>query len=107
VSGVTNMRLMFVNASAFDQNLGPWTFADNANIPLMFSGSGMSDANVALCLEGWDKVGQGTGVNASDMFGDGTPRTLSESTYPDAKAAYDNLISTYSWDFTDSFNWVA
>lgn len=72
----------------------------------IFNNSGMSDANVALCLEGWDKVGQGTGVNATDMFGV-TARTLSESTYPDAKVAYDNLISTYSWDFTGSFNWVA
>mgnify|MGYP000352974642 FL=1 len=66
----------------------------------------MSDANVALCLEGWDSVGQGTSVDATDMFGTAA-RTMSESTYSNAKTAYDNLISTYSWDFTGSFNWVA
>ena len=111
VSNVTDMELMFVSCNSFDQNLGPWTFADNARITQMFALVGMSDANVALTFEGWDRVGQGTGVNASILFGNGfagsQPRTLSESTYPDAKTAYDNLISTYSWDLTNSVNWVA
>jgi surface protein len=106
VSSVQNMTDMFSGASAFDQDLGAWTLKDSCIMNQIFNNSGMSDANVALCLEGWDSVGQGTSVDATDMFGT-TARTLSESTYPDAKSAYDNLISTYSWDFTGSFNWVA
>ena len=106
VSGVTDMSRMFRFAIAFNQNLGAWTFKNNVILNEIFSSSGMSDANVALCLEGWDSVGQGTSVDATDMFGS-TARTMSESTYPNAKTAYDNLISTYSWDFTGSFNWVA
>lgn len=106
VSNVDDMSLMFSSASSFDQNLGAWTFKNNCNLSNIFPFSGMSDANVALCLEGWDSVGQGTGVDATDMFGL-TARTISESTYPDAKAAYDDLIANNSWDFTGSFNWVA
>ena len=106
VSGVTDMSFMFNQATAFDQDLGAWTLKDSCIMNEIFRNSGMSNANVALCLEGWDKVGQGTSVDATDMFGS-TARTLSESTYPNAKTAYDNLISTYSWDFTGSFNWVA
>ena len=106
VSKVTNMQGAFGNATVFDQNLGAWTFKDSCIISGIFNNSGMSDANVALCLEGWDSVGQGTSVDATDMFGL-TPRTLSESTYPNAKTAYDNLIANNSWDFTGSFNWVA
>lgn len=113
VSSVTNMESMLSGATVFNQDLGAWTFENNANIKHIFSDSGMSDANVALCLEGWDSVGQGTNVDAAYMFqatpftNPPTPRTLSQSTYPNAKTAYDNLISTYSWDFTGSFNWVA
>jgi len=111
VSNAGFVANVFSGASSFDQNLGAWKFKDSCIINFIFNNSGMSDANVALCLEGWDSVGQGTSVNATNMFGTtlvgGGPRTLSESTYPAAKAAYDNLISTYSWDFTGSFNWVA
>ena len=113
VSSVTNMESMFGDAAAFNQDLGAWTFKNNANIKHFFYDSAMSDANVALCLEGWDSVGQGTNVDATYMFqatpfvNPPTPRTLSESTYPDAKVAYDNLIANNSWDFTGSFNWVA
>lgn len=106
VSSVTTMIFMFSGAIAFDQDIGAWTFKNSCIISEIFRISGMSDANVALCLEGWDSVGQGTSVDATDMFGS-TARTMSESTYPNAKTAYDNLISTYSWDFTGSFNWVA
>jgi len=103
VSSVTTMGSMFSNASAFDQNLGAWQFKNNADANNFFKGSGISDANLALCLEGWDSVGQGTGVNMFNMV----TRTLSESTYPNAKTAYDNLIATYSWDLTNSITWVA
>ena len=111
VSNSGFLSSMFFNATSFDQNLGAWTFKDSCIIGFIFNNSGMSDANVALCLEGWDSVGQGTSVNATDMFGTtlsgGGPRTLSESTYPNAKTAYDNLIANNSWDFTNAFNWVA
>ena len=103
VSSVNTMTTMFDSASAFDQNLGAWQFKNNLNASNFFQGSGISDANLALCLEGWDSVGQGTGVNMTNMV----VRTLSESTYPNAKAAYDNLIATYSWNFTNSITWVA
>ena len=113
VSNVTTMESMFLRATSFNQNLGAWRFQNTCDIQHFFAESGMSDANVALCLEGWDSVGQGTNVDARYMFqatpssNPPTPRTLSESTYPNAKTAYDNLISTYSWDFTGSFNWIA
>ena len=106
VSNTGFVGSMFLGATSFNQDLGAWTFKDSCLASFIFSSSGMSDANVALCLEGWDSVGQGTSVNATNMFGT-TARTMSESTYPNAKTAYDNLISTYSWDFTSSFNWVA
>jgi len=111
VSNAGFVGSMFFGASSFDQDLGAWTFKDSCIINFIFNNSGMSDANVALCLEGWDSVGQGTSVDATDMFGTvvsgGGPRTLSESTYPNAKTAYDNLIANNSWDFTGSFNWIA
>jgi len=102
---------IFNNATSFDQNVGAWQFGNNALCDFFFANSGISDANVALCLEDWDSVGQGTGVVMTNMFGTtasgGGPRTLSESTYPNAKTAYDNLIANNSWNFTGSFNWVA
>jgi len=103
VGGVDTMTTMFRAATSFDQNLGAWRFKNNADGSFFLLNSGISDANLALCLEGWDSIGQGTGVDMSNMV----VRTLSESTYPDAKTAYDNLIATYSWDLTNSITWVA
>jgi len=102
VSSVNTMTTMFNGANSFDQNLGAWRFKNNADCRFFLLSSGISDANVALCLEGWDSVGQGTGVDMSNVVS----RTLSESTYPNAKAAYDNLIATYSWDLTNAITWV-
>jgi len=109
-----DLSFCFSSATGLPSNIGLWDVSNVVDFLGMFNGvpeSAMSDANVALCLEGWDSVGQGTSVDATDMFGTvvsgGGPRTLSESTYPNAKTAYDNLIANNSWDFTGSFNWIA
>lgn len=54
VSGASNLLQMFGNASSFDQDLGDWRLANGANCLFFFVNAGISDANVALCFEGWD-----------------------------------------------------
>ncbi len=112
VNGVTNFSGMFsdVLATAMSDAFGQWTFGDSAIIGgLTFEN--ISDADLASCLVQWES-NQGSSVDLTgkpfgrDPRGGGAPRTLSETTYPSAKAAYDNLIANNSWSFGTSINWV-
>ena len=112
VSNVTTFQETFFNNPAVtDSHVGPWTFGDGAVIG-DDTFSLMSDAEVASCLVQWNSnPNQGSNVELLSSFsnssGGPSPRTLSQSTYPAAKTAYDNLLSTYSWTDTDAINWVA
>ena len=114
VSNITNFGYMFTNcpfneyigswnvssgqtftnfsegaAATFDQNLSTWDLNSATNMSNAFPS--MSDANAAASLVGWEANVPNTGVNASVVFGS---RTLSQTTYPNAKAAYDRLLAT-------------
>lgn len=112
VDGVTNFSGMFsgVLATAMSDAFGQWTFGDSAIIGGV-TFENISDADLASCLVQWE-ANQGSSVDLAglpfgrDPRGGGAPRTLSETTYPSAKAAYDNLISNNSWSFGTSINWV-
>ena len=114
VSGADNLVNMLFFATNFNQDLSPWIFQTGANISQMCFQSGMSDANIAASLVGWDNPSQGTGVNASGWCASQpgtTPRTLAIATYPAAKTAYDNLIAPVGsggkgWDMTGAITWV-
>lgn len=114
VSGADNLVNMLFFATNFNQDLNPWIFQTGANISQMCFQSGMSDANIAASLVGWDNPSQGTGVNASGWCASQpgtTPRTLAIATYPAAKTAYDNLIAPVGsggkgWDMTGAITWV-
>lgn len=114
VDGVTNFSGMFstVPATAMSDAFGQWTFGDSAIIGGA-TFENISDADLESCLVQWDtNPNQGSSVDLTgrpfgrDPRGGGAPRTLSETTYPSAKAAYDNLISNNSWSFGTSINWV-
>ncbi len=114
VSNVVDFRGMFKNIpeSAMSDAFGQWTFGDMAD----FGGQTfeyISDADLASCLVQWEtNANQGSSVNfssfpfGSDPRGGAAVRDLSETTYPDAKAAYDNLIANNSWNFGTSINWL-
>jgi len=112
VDGVTNFSGMFsdVLATAMSDAFGQWTFGDSAIIGGV-TFENISDADLASCLVQWE-ANQGSSVDLTglpfgrDTRGGGAPRTLSETTYPSAKAAYDNLIANNSWSFGTSINWV-
>lgn len=112
VSAADNMRTMFYEAYAIDQNFGPWKFKTGASCSSWCISSGISDANVAASLVGWDAVvGQGEAVSMPSWCSLGGPRTLAIATYPAAKAAYDNLIAPVGsggkgWDMTGAITWV-
>lgn len=93
VSSGNTFLTMFDGATSFNQNLGAWTFNDGANLQYMFQNcSALTDANVALMLIGWDVAGQGENINGTLMFFLSTGfRSMAISTYPAAKAAFDNL----------------
>jgi len=105
VDGVTAFTSMFsdVLATAMSDAFGQWTFGDSAIIGGA-TFENISDADLASCLVQWE-ANQGSSV---DLTGEpfGGPRTLDETTYPAAKAAYDNLIANNSWSFGTSINWV-
>ena len=112
VSGVDEFSSVFTNVtpSSLGSQPASWTFKNNCNLDDA-TFLNMTDANVAACLVGWESnSNQGNGVtmnnpfNARNVVGG---RTLSQSTYPAAKTAYDNLLSTYSWVDTNAINWVA
>jgi len=114
VEGVTDFSQMFngVPESAMSDAFGQWTFGDMSD----FGGQtfeNISDADLASCLVQWEaNANQGSNVILSSFpFGpdprSGNPvRDLSETTFPAAKAAYDNLIANNSWDFGASINWL-
>ena len=112
VDGVTDFTSMFsdVLATAMSDAFGQWTFGDSAIIGGV-TFENISDADLASCLVQWE-ANQGSSVDLTGLpFGrdprsGGAPRTLSETTYPSAKAAYDNLITNNSWSFGTSINWV-
>tara|TARA_R100000951_G_scaffold14936_1_gene11701 strand:+ start:529 stop:1365 length:837 start_codon:yes stop_codon:yes gene_type:complete len=114
VDGVTNFRQMFdgVSAAVLSDAFGQWTFGDSAVIGTV-TFVNISDADLESCLVQWEaNPNQGSSVDLTgkpfgrDPRGGGGPRTLSETTYPAAKAAYDNLIANNSWSFGNSINWV-
>lgn len=114
VSNVVNFSSMFneVPESAMSDAFGQWTFGDSANIGGQ-TFEYISDADLASCLVQWEtNANQGSSVNfssfpfGSDPRGGAAVRDLSETTYPDAKAAYDNLIANNSWNFGTSINWL-
>ena len=112
VDGVTNFSGCFagVDPNAMSDAFGQWTFGDSAIIGGA-TFENISDADLESCLVQWE-ANQGSSVDLTglpfgrDPRGGGAPRTLSETTYPSAKAAYDNLISNNSWSFGTSINWV-
>lgn len=113
VSNVVDFLGMFndVPESAMSDAFGQWTFGDSAIIGSQ-AFANISDADLASCLVQWAaNANQGSSVDlnrpfGSDPRGGGAPRDLSETTYPAAKAAYDNLIANNSWDFATSINWL-
>jgi len=114
VSNVLMFNGMFneVPESAMSDAFGQWTFGDSANIGSQ-TFEYISDADLASCLVQWEaNVNQGSSVDfsffpfGSDPRGGGGVRDLSETTYPAAKAAYDNLIANNSWNFGNSINWL-
>ncbi|WP_160215059.1 BspA family leucine-rich repeat surface protein [Porphyromonas sp. COT-239 OH1446] len=56
VSKLKRMVGMFRFASAFNRNLGRWVFPNNAQIEMLFGGSGMSEANIQATLQGWERT---------------------------------------------------
>lgn len=114
VSNVLTFNGMFLGVpeSAMSDAFGQWTFGDSAIIGAA-TFENISDADLESCLVQWDaNPNQGSSVDLTglpfgrDPRGGGSPRTLSETTYPAAKAAYDNLIANNSWSFGNSINWV-
>lgn len=114
VSNVLSFFRMFsgVPESAMSDAFGQWTFGDSAIIGSA-TFANISDADLASCLVQWEaNANQGSQVDLSgepfgvDPRGAGAPRDLSETTYPAAKAAYDNLIANNSWNFGTSINWL-
>lgn len=111
VSNVDEFADVFSNVtpSSLGSQPASWTFKNNC-VWEYATFLNMTDANVAACLVGWESnSNQGTGVAMNNPFNSRTVvggRTLSQSTYPAAKTAYDNLLSTYSWTDTDAINWV-
>mgnify|MGYP000070495568 FL=1 len=115
VNGVTLFNKMFagVPESVMSDTFGQWQFGDGADLGAS-SFPNLSDADLASCLVQWEaNASQGINVDAaglpfgSDPRGGGAKRDLDETVYPNAKTAYDNLITNSNWDFGTSINWVS
>ena len=108
MSSAVILSSMFRNASSFDQNLGSWDLSSLIACNNMFDGSNISDSNIQSLLVGWNNnPNTNTGVSATSLFG---VKSISQSAYPSAKTAYDNLVlSTGSggkgWTIT-GLNWT-
>ena len=53
VSNGTSFLNMLRNCTNFNQNLGAWNIDNASDLQLMFLGSGLSDLNCQLTIEGW------------------------------------------------------
>lgn len=115
VSSADSLIGMFLNSTLFAADISGWTFKNGAKISnLIKDCTSITDAEVALYLEGWDSnPNQGTGLIALEWCKiSNAPRTLSESTYPNAKTAYDNLKDSVAnggkgWIMLLDITWVA
>lgn len=81
VSKLEIMVGMFRLARAFNRNLGRWVFPNNAEIEMLFGGSGMSEANIQATLQGWE----GTALD--------NPRVMR-----DALMTFSSDVSNHSWN---------
>ena len=112
VSGVTSFDKTFYQNPAVDDSFGQWTFGNSATVgPFTFNL--MSNADISSCLVQWEaNSNQGSAITLSETWSDDpgggsrNPRQLSETEYPLGKAAYDNLISNYSWSDSGSIIWI-
>ena len=115
VSSANNLSGAFLNCPLFTGDISGWTFKNGAQFSNIISECPLvTDAEVALFVEGWDSnPNQGTGcVSVGWCSLSGSPRTLSESTYPNAKVAHDNLKDSVAnggkgWVLVNDITWVA
>lgn len=104
LSGWNTESLEAANVSLFgcqiDFSFGDWNLQNATTINAMARQSTISDANVADSLEGWYKRGAApaTGINAAYWCGNATTsgRSMSQTTYADAKTAFDALTGAVS-----------
>jgi len=89
---VTDMRAMFADASAFNQNLGAWDVTALNDAEDMFANIALSTANYDALLNGWDAQALQPGV----IFSGGN------STFCNAEAARANMIAADNWVITDA-----
>lgn len=115
VSSANSLQGAFINCPLFTGDISGWTFKIGATISSIVGVCpSLTDADIALFLEGWDSnPNQGTGCIAVQWCASvNNPRTLSESTYPNAKAAHDNLKDSVAnggkgWIMIGDITWVA
>jgi len=89
---VTSMEGMFINAIAFNQNLGAWDVTSLLDATNMFLNIALSTANYDALLIGWDAQTLQPGVTFSG----------GNSTFCNAAAARANMIAADDWVITDA-----
>lgn len=86
----TSATNSFSPCNNYNQACPNWSLKSMTNMTNCFSNTNISAANIASTIEGWEANIPATGVNASGVFGN---KVVSESTYPNAKTAYDRLLA--------------
>ena len=101
LSGWNTESLESANVAFYNDNIdfsfGDWNLQNLITITGMTQNASLSDANVADSLEGWYERGAApnTGVSATNWCGVGAVgRSMSQTTYADAKTAFDALSAT-------------
>ena len=92
VSNVTNMSLMFNDATNFNQNLGDWNITSVTDMTDMFTGVTLSSINYDAILTSWADQTVQSGV----VFSGGNSKYSCVS-----ESARASLISNDSWSITD------
>jgi len=90
------MSLLFLNAAAFDQNLGGWNITSVTSMAFMLQNSGMSNNNYGLTLQGW---AQDVDIPSNITLGaNGLQINCGAPGFVNAR---DYLINTKDWDVSD------
>jgi hypothetical protein len=92
LSSVTNMFVMFLNASIANPNMRNWDISNIANMSRMLENSNLSVENLTAIYENWSQLNLQQNVS----FSAGTIKYNASG-----QTGKNILLNTYNWDITD------
>jgi hypothetical protein len=92
VSNINTMRAMFRDCFVLNPNTSNWDVSNVTDMLVMFQGTALSTANLDGCYQNWSQLS----LQLNVVFGAGTVQFTSA-----AQSGRNILVNTYNWTITD------